>query len=160
VPTLKRFWHQRYRWARGHQQAWREYRRDIWKSSNLTVAQKIETTMFLLVYHVPVACGFGAILITLRAVGLVAWGRGLDLTPIATLLFLGPLLELASGLVVSRAPRRAALAVPLFLPSFALFTVVCTKAWIDGLLGRPYAWNKTPRTGHGQTRAVESAVAA
>ena len=79
---------------------------------------------------------------------------------IATLLFLGPHLELASGLVVSRAPRRAALAVPLFLPSFALFTVVCTKAWIDGLLGRPYAWNKTPRTGHGQTRAVESAVAA
>jgi 1,2-diacylglycerol 3-beta-glucosyltransferase len=164
VPTLKRFWNQRYRWARGHQQAWREYRGEIWRAPSLTVAQKIETTMFLLVYHVPVACGFGAVLIILRAMGLLSWGKGLDLTPITTLLFLGPLLELASGLVVSRAPRRAALAVPLFLPSFALFTVVCTKAWIDGLLGRPYAWNKTPRTGHGQnlamTIASDPAVAA
>jgi 1,2-diacylglycerol 3-beta-glucosyltransferase len=164
VPTLKRFWNQRYRWARGHQQAWREYRSQIWKSRNLTPAQKIETTMFLLVYHVPVACGFGAILIIGRALGLLSWCHGLDLTPIATLLFLGPLLELASGLVVSRAPRRAALAVPLFLPSFVLFTVVCTKAWIDGLLNRPYSWSKTPRTGHGQTpaqpRVAEPAVAA
>ena len=26
VSTFRRFWRQRYRWARGHQQAWREYR--------------------------------------------------------------------------------------------------------------------------------------
>ncbi len=92
--------------------------------------------------------------------GLLSWGNGIDLTPIATLLFLGPLLELASGLVVSRAPRRAAFGVLLFLPSFLVFTIVCTKAWVDGLLGRPYTWSKTPRTGHGQLHTVEPAVAA
>ena len=25
--------------------------------------------------------------------------------------------------------------------------IVCTKSWFDGLLGRPYGWHKTPRTG-------------
>ncbi len=55
VSTFRRFWRQRYRWARGHQQAWREYRSSVWHAPNLSISQKIETTMFLLVYHVPVA---------------------------------------------------------------------------------------------------------
>ena len=160
VSTFRRFWRQRYRWARGHQQAWREYRGAVWRAPNLTFSQKIETTMFLLVYHVPVACALGGLLIIARAAGLLTWGNGIDLTPIATLLFLGPLLELASGLVVSRAPRRSAFGILLFLPSFVLFTIVCTKAWVDGVLGRPYTWSKTPRTGHGQIHTVETAVAA
>ena len=63
VSTFRRFWRQRYRWARGHQQAWREYRSSVWHAPNLSISQKIETTMFLLVYHVPVACAFGAALI-------------------------------------------------------------------------------------------------
>jgi 1,2-diacylglycerol 3-beta-glucosyltransferase len=154
VPTFQRFWRQRYRWARGHHQAWRDYRSYIWSAPGLTLIQKVETTMFLLAYHVPVACGFGALLVLARALGLLTWGQGIDVTPIATLLFLGPLIELASGLIASRAPRRAALSIPLFLPSFVLFTVVCTKAWLDGLLGRPYTWVKTPRTGHGQVRSL------
>ena len=109
VSTFRRFWRQRYRWARGHQQAWREYRGAVWRAPNLTFSQKIETTMFLLVYHVPVACALGGLLIIARAAGLLTWGNGMDLTPIATLLFLGPLLELASGLVVSS--RAASLRV-------------------------------------------------
>lgn len=154
VPTFKRFWRQRYRWARGHQQVWREYRRAVWASNSLSLVRKIESTMFLLVYHVPVFCMLGLILVTLRAAGVLTWGTGVDLTPIATLLFLGPLLELASGLIVSRAPRRAAIGILLFLPGFVIFTVVCTKSWLDGLLGRPYTWVKTARTGHGQERTI------
>jgi cellulose synthase/poly-beta-1,6-N-acetylglucosamine synthase-like glycosyltransferase len=160
VSTFRRFWRQRYRWARGHQQAWREYRSAVWRAPNLSFSQKIETTMFLLVYHVPVACALGAGLVVARAAGVLTWGNGIDLTPIATLLFLGPLLELASGLVVSRAPRRSAFGILLFLPSFVLFTLICTKAWIDGLLGRPYTWNKTQRSGHGQVHTVDPALTA
>jgi cellulose synthase/poly-beta-1,6-N-acetylglucosamine synthase-like glycosyltransferase len=155
VHTFRRFWRQRYRWARGHQEAWRDYRGAVWRSPVLSRTEKIETTMFLLVYHVPLLCSLGAMLILLRVVGLVSWGTSIDLTPIATLLFLGPLVELASGLVVSNAPRRSALGVLLFLPSYLLFTVVCTKAWFDSVLGRPYAWHKTPRTGHGQDMSRE-----
>lgn len=154
VHTFKRFWRQRYRWARGHQRAWRDYRRDVWRAPTLTLLQKLETTMFLLVYHIPGMCGLGLILLLLRALGVFTWGNGIDLTPIATLLFLGPLLELASGLIVSRAPRRAALGILLFLPAFLVFTVVCSKAWIDGILGREYTWAKTPRSGAGQHNTI------
>lgn len=155
VPTFRRFWRQRYRWARGHQQAWREYRASIRRAPNITLLQKLETFMFLLVYHVPVFCMLGLVLVALRAAGVLTWGNGIDLTPIATLLFLGPLLELASGLLVSRAPRQAAAGILLFLPAFVIFTIVCTKSWLDGVLGRPYTWVKTPRTGHGQQHTIE-----
>ena len=154
VPTFRRFWRQRYRWARGHQQVWREYRRCIWQSKSLNLVRKIESTMFLLVYHVPVFCMLGLILVALRAGGVLTWGTGVDLTPIATLLFLGPLLELSAGLIVSHAPRRAAIGILLFLPGFVIFTIVCTKSWLDGLLGRPYRWIKTARTGQGQERTI------
>jgi hypothetical protein len=114
--------------------------------------------MFLLVYQVPVFCMLGLILVTLRAAGILTWGTGIDLTPIATLLFLGPLIELASGLVVSRAPRGAAIGILLFLPAFLIFTFVCTKSWLDGILGRPYTWVKTARTGYGQVAAEPTPV--
>ena len=159
VPTFRRFWRQRYRWARGHQQAWREFRGAALRTPHLSITRKIETFMFLLVYHVPVLCALGLVMVVLRAAGVLEWGQGIDLTPIATLLFLGPLLELASGLIVSRAPRKAAWGILLFLPTFVIFTVVCTKSWFDGILGRPYTWAKTPRTGHGQARTVEAAAA-
>jgi len=154
VPTFRRFWRQRYRWARGHQQAWREYRRSIWETPSLDLARRVESTMFLLVYHVPVFCMLGLVLVALRAGGVLSWGNGIDLTPVAVLLFLGPLLELASGLLVSRAPRQAAAGILLFLPAFVIFTVVCTKSWLDGILGRPYTWVKTPRTGQGQASTI------
>ena len=147
VPTFRRFWRQRYRWARGHQEAWLEYRKAVWRSPLLSNVEKFETTMFLLVYHVPLLCSLGILLVLLRVVGLVHWAGTIDLTPIAILLFLGPLLELASGLIVSKAPRKSAFGMLLFLPSYLVFIVVCSKAWIDGVLGRPYAWHKTERSG-------------
>jgi cellulose synthase/poly-beta-1,6-N-acetylglucosamine synthase-like glycosyltransferase len=150
VPTFRRFWRQRYRWARGHQQAWREYRSVALRTKQLSPVRRIETMMFLLVYHVPVLCALGLVMVALRAAGVLDWGSGLDLTPVATLLFLGPLLELASGLIVSRSPRSAAWGILLFLPTFVVFTIVCTISWFDGIVGKPYTWAKTPRTGHGQ----------
>ena len=66
VPTFRRFWRQRYRWARGHQQAWREYRRSMLASKNLGFARKVESMMFLLVYHVPVFCMLGLVLVVLQ----------------------------------------------------------------------------------------------
>jgi cellulose synthase/poly-beta-1,6-N-acetylglucosamine synthase-like glycosyltransferase len=159
VPTFRRFWRQRYRWARGHQNVWLDYRAAVWRSTLLTPAEKIETTMFLLVYHVPVLCSLGLGLIMLRVFGLVNWAGYLDLTPIATLLFLGPMLELGSGLIVGNAPRRWALSIPLFLMTYLLFMVVCTKAFVDRALNRAYSWQKTPRTGHIEQYAAEGATA-
>jgi hypothetical protein len=36
-----------------------------------------------------------------------------------------------------------------FLPLFFVSISLCTKAWIDGLLGRSYAWVKTERSAAG-----------
>ena len=61
------------------------------------------------------------------------------------LLFLGPLLELSCGLLLAGADRRRAFALCYFLPLFFVSIALSTKAWVDGLLGRRYAWVKTPR---------------
>ena len=68
ATTLARFVKQRYRWARGHQQVWRDYRGSVWSSSTLTLAEKVETTLFLLVYHVPVLCALTLALLALLCV--------------------------------------------------------------------------------------------
>jgi hypothetical protein len=48
--------------------------------------------------------------------------------------------------MVGRAPRRAAWSVAWMTPLFFLFMLVCTKAWVDGVLGRSYRWTKTRRS--------------
>jgi 1,2-diacylglycerol 3-beta-glucosyltransferase len=147
VTTLRRYWRQRYRWARGHQQVWRDYRLMVWRSPRLSLGEKLELTMFLLVFHLPVASALGLVL-------LVAWQSGAVAIPSPLgdytfafwpLLFLGPLLEHSSGLLLAGAERRRAFALVYFLPLFFISMALCTKAWVDGVLGRRYAWVKTPR---------------
>jgi 1,2-diacylglycerol 3-beta-glucosyltransferase len=145
VATLRQFWRQRYRWARGHQQVWREYRRAVWASPFLTTAQKVETTMFLLVFHLPVLSGLGLLIVTAWLAGLVHPSDPTSTSILWTLLFLGPLAELGGGLLVLRSDRRLALRLPLFLPIFLVSIAVCSKAWVDGVLGRRYTWVKTRR---------------
>lgn len=150
VVTLERFWRQRYRWARGHQQAWRDYRAAVWSSRYLTTGQKVEATMFLLVFHLPVASAVGLVVLALWSAGLVTLPAGPDLAVAWTLLFLGPLLELGGGLLIAGSQRRDALSLVLFLPIFLVSIALCTKAWLDGVRGRPYGWVKTQRSGDGQ----------
>ena len=63
--------------------------------------------MFLLVYHVPVLCGIGLLMTVLRVVG-IGDLPAVGLLPLSMLLFVGPLAELAVGLLVGRVERRAA----------------------------------------------------
>jgi 1,2-diacylglycerol 3-beta-glucosyltransferase len=142
--TPQLFIKQRYRWARGHQQVWRDYRGAVLRSDKITFWEKLETMLFLLVYHTPAVCvlALGLLVVQVFGVGGFTFGS----VPLALLLFAGPLLELASGLILARAPRQAAGALVWFLPMFALSMFVATKALIDGLLGREYSWVKTART--------------
>lgn len=146
ATTIGRFARQRYRWARGHQQVWRDYRSAVWSAPGLSIVDKLETSLFLLVYHVPVACAASLLLTILRIAGVGPAVTVLELLPLASLLFAGPFCELAVGLLVGRAPRRAAWSVAWMTPLFVIFMMVCTRAWVDGLLGRPYQWVKTARS--------------
>lgn len=143
--TLRQYWRQRYRWARGHQQVWRDYHRDVWRAPHLSWTAKVELTMFLLIYHVPVLSLFGLVLGGTVLAGLTAPPTPAGLFVLWTLLLLGPLFQFTTGLLVAGKSRSAVWAIALFLPLFVLSTVLCTKAWVDGLLRRRYAWVKTAR---------------
>ncbi len=146
ATTLGRFIKQRYRWARGHQQVWRDYRRYVLRSVSLSPMEKLETMLFLLVYHVPVLCAVTLLMTVLRIAGIGPQVSLFELLPLAALLFAGPFCELAVGLLVGRAPRRSAWSIAWMTPIFFVFMLVCTKSWVDGVLGRPYSWVKTARS--------------
>ncbi len=158
ATTLARFVRQRYRWARGHQQVWRDYRSLVLRSSHLTVMEKVETMLFLLVYHVPVLCALTLLATALRVGGVGPNVTVFELLPLSALLFAGPFCELAVGLIVGRAPRRAAWSIAWMVPIFLVFMVVCTKAWVDGLLGRSYSWVKTTRSSWSAIDGAEPGV--
>jgi len=145
VTTIGRFWKQRYRWARGHQQVWREYRSAVWRSPRLSLAQKVETTMFLLSFHLPMVSAIGLVLTFTWLGGLSSPPFQADLFVLWMLLFLGPLMELGGGLLIARADRSWARSLFYFLPLFFVSMALCTKAWLDGILGRDYRWVKTAR---------------
>jgi cellulose synthase/poly-beta-1,6-N-acetylglucosamine synthase-like glycosyltransferase len=146
VVSAHRFWKQRYRWARGHQKCLRDYWRPLMRSPHLSLLEKVETTLFLGVYHVPVLSGLGLLLTVLRAVG-VGDLPVVGLLPLSMLLFIGPLAELCVGLLVGRVERRSAWRLLGFLPAFALSIWITSRAYLDGMLGRPYSWVKTSRSG-------------
>lgn len=146
ATTLGRFTKQRYRWARGHQQVWRDYRGLVLRSPHLSGLERLETMLFLLVYHVPVLCTVTLLMTALRVLGVGPQVSVFELLPLAALLFAGPFCELAVGLIVGRAPRRSAWSIAWMTPIFFVFMLVCTKAWVDGLVGRRYSWVKTARS--------------
>ena len=155
VITVGRFWRQRYRWARGHQQVWRDYRGAVWRSSIFSGIEKIEMTMFLLVFHVPVLSGLGLFVLVLWGTGVAPVGQDpINLFLLWTLLLLGPLLELSAGLILARADRKEAPILLFFLPLFLVSIALCLKAWFDGMVGSGYSWGKTDRAGDAPTGAV------
>jgi cellulose synthase/poly-beta-1,6-N-acetylglucosamine synthase-like glycosyltransferase len=150
VVTARRFWTQRYRWARGHQKCFRDYTWPILRSPHLTVIEKVESVLFLLTYHVPVFAGLGLVLTVLRAFG-IGDQPIVGLLPLSMLLFVGPLAELTVGLLVGRVERRSAWSLLGFLPAFLLSIWITSRAWLDGMLGRRYSWVKTSRSGRTHT---------
>jgi len=158
VVSMHRFWRQRYRWARGHQTVLRDYWRDVLRSKHLSIVEKVETMMFLWVYHVPVLCGLGLALTIARSFGVGA-EAAIGLLPLAALLFAGPFAELAVGLLLGRVERRAAWLLIGFLPAFALTILTATKAYLEGMVDRPYAWAKTARSGRSSPAALIQPVA-
>jgi cellulose synthase/poly-beta-1,6-N-acetylglucosamine synthase-like glycosyltransferase len=145
VVTLDRFWRQRYRWARGHQQAWRDYGRAVWACPRFSMAEKAELIMFLFAFHLPVASALGLLVFAAWLTGLAHPFGDVDAFVFWTLLFLGPLLELGAGLLISGAPRRSARMLVFFIPIFFVSIALCTKAWLDAVRARPYEWDKTDR---------------
>jgi hypothetical protein len=118
----------------------------VWRSTFLSRIEKLEATLFLFVFHLPVLSGLGLVLLLAWAVGLAGGSDPLHASILWTLLFIGPLFELSGGLLISRSDRRDALLLAFFLPLFFVSIALCTKAWLDAALRRSYTWVKTERS--------------
>jgi hypothetical protein len=119
----------------------------VWRSPFFSWLDKVEATMFLFVFHLPVLSGVGLTLLVAWATGLAGASDPFHAFVLWTLLFIGPLFELSGGLLISGSDRRDARLLVFFLPLFLISILLCTKAWLDGVFERPYAWVKTERSG-------------
>jgi cellulose synthase/poly-beta-1,6-N-acetylglucosamine synthase-like glycosyltransferase len=146
VVTVRRFWRQRHRWAMGHQQAFRDYLMPTLRCKVMTPLEKLETVMFLFSFHLPMVSAFGLVGLLLWLGGVVAPLDPAGAFILWTLLFLGPLLEVGTGLQIAGASRRNAPYTVFFLLLFVVSMAVCTVAWLDAAFGRRYRWAKTART--------------
>lgn len=161
VSTLARYWRQRYRWARGHQQVCVDQRAAVLRSPHLRPLQKLESLLFLFSFHLPVVCLAGTVLVALQGAGTVHVARSLDLWPLIPLMFAAPLVEIGGGLALAGVARRRALDLLLFPVLYGVSMACCTKAMVDRWAGRAYGWRKTERSPSSPTPApapVEVAV--
>lgn len=146
VPDLQKYRKQRYRWARGHQQVWRDYWPSVLRTKQLRPWQKLETMMFLWLYHVPVASFFSFLLIPLMIIA-----GGASLPPWVLIMFplflLGPFLQIGTGLLLTHdAKPRDVWIMFVLIPVVIAFVFTCTRCWYDGVRGTQYKWAKTART--------------
>ncbi|MFK0195279.1 glycosyltransferase [Kitasatospora sp. NPDC090308] len=153
VTTLRGYWRQRYRWARGHQQVCADHRDALLRSRHLGALGKVEALLFLYLYHVPVLCA-----VALLLAGVEASWPGLALTvplwPVAPLMLAGPVLEIGGGLVRAGTRRREVFLLLLFPALFVLSMLLCTRALIDRRVGSAYSWVKTERTAAAPNAAI------
>src|SRR3712207_7619363 len=107
------------------------------RSPHLSLLEKAETTLFLLVYHVPLLSGMGLVLTVLRAFG-IGDLPVVALLPLSMLLFVGPLAELSVGLLIGRVERRSAWRLLGLLPAFALSIWITKRDHTSELQSRQY----------------------
>ena len=158
VTTLRGYYRQRYRWARGHQQVCRDYRGALLRTPHLRPVARAEALLFLYLYHVPVLCAL-ALLLAGVELATPALPLTVPLWPVAPLMLAGPVLEIGGGLIRAGAPRREVPVLLLFPALFAVSMLLCTRAMIDGWVGSGYSWVKTERTALRPNAAVPNAAA-
>lgn len=147
VPTIHQYRKQRYRWSFGHHQCWRDYAFSVVRADNLSPGSKVETLMFLWLYHVPVASFFSLLLIPLLILGLGA-SIGSWVLVLFPLFLVGPFLQIGTGLLLSPDARpRHVWLMFLLIPVVIAFVFTCSRSWLNGVRGQPYTWAKTARTG-------------
>lgn len=156
VDNLKSYWRQRHRWAKGHMQCFFKHLIPVLKSRNLRFRQKVDGTLLLGVYFVPILVALswflGALIFFL---GPANWLESVwTVLPIFAYSSVGNFalfFEVGVGIYLDRRVRIGWL-IPLLLLSFVLSTTVCSKAFLDLLYARLKGkslnnWTKTLHNG-------------
>lgn len=148
VDSLRAYWRQRTRWARGHMRVFFKYWRPV-LFGNLSIWQKIDGLLLLAYYFVPLCVGLSLCLTLLH---LLLW-RGVvlaDLSAASAAIYCFPalFLQLGCGLFF-RHVKAARFLILFLLPVFSLFNIIiCYRALLMELFGiQRNTWVKTQRKG-------------
>jgi cellulose synthase/poly-beta-1,6-N-acetylglucosamine synthase-like glycosyltransferase len=158
VDTWKAYWRQRHRWARGHMQVCFKHSFNVLRSKKLIFKEKIDGLLLLHIYFMPIltflslALGIPLILYGSSIAGML-WFT----VPISLYSFVGnfaPFFEVGIGAYLDGRKRVQWLA-PLLIFAFLYNVLICTKAFIDVLIGfirnKQGAWAKTEHLGKGKS---------
>ena len=154
VNTWRAYWRQRHRWARGHMQVCFKYFFKVLKSSKLSLKEKIDGLLLLNIYFLPIL----SLLSLLLAVPMILYSPPVAAVlwftiPISLFSFVGnfaPFFEVGIGAYLDGRKRLQWLE-PLLILVFLYNMLICTKAFIDLLIGMAKGgqgdWAKTEHFG-------------
>ena len=158
VEDWRSYWHQRYRWAKGHMQCAFKHLWPLLKSKNLRLREKIDAFLLLNVYFVPVLIGLawilGAVLYFTQPLWWMAsfWAT-LSIFVYSAVGNFAPFFEVGIGAYLDQRVRIYWL-IPLLLLPFVFNVLICTKALLDLCVARAtgnkqHRWTKTLHNGRG-----------
>jgi len=158
VEDWRSYWHQRYRWAKGHMQCAFKHLWPLIRSRNLRLKEKIDGFLLLNVYFVPILVGLAWIIgITLYFVQPPQWitflWASLPMSVYSAVGNFAPFFEVGIGAYLDRRVRIYWL-IPLLLLSFIYNVLICSKALLDLCISRVVGskrsvWTKTLHNGRG-----------
>ena len=160
VSSWRAYWNQRYRWAKGHMQCALKHLKDITLAKHLSIYEKIELTLLLCIYFMPVMVlvawivGVGAYLSHESLFFTMDIARyyfyTLSIFTYSAVGNFAPFFEVGSGAYMDNR-RRLAWLLPALWFAFFIMVFCCTKAAIDLLIARNnrHRWNHTFHNGNG-----------
>ena len=156
VDNWRSYWHQRYRWAKGHMQCAFKHLWPLIRSKNLNLREKIDGFFLLNVYFLPIltwlAWIFGAVSYFIEP----TWSTTFYWAFIPLFVYsavgnFAPSFEVGIGAYLDKRVKIYWL-IPLLLLTFLYNMLICTKALgdlsVSKLIGRKqHIWIKTPHKG-------------
>ncbi len=156
VDSWRRYWRQRHRWAKGHMQVCFKHAFGVLRSNKMNLREKIDGLLLLHVYFMPLltllASCLGSLLIL---TGSYLAGLLWFFVPISFYSFVGnyaPFFEVGIGAYLD-GRKRSQWLTPLLIFSFIYNTLICSKAFLDLLIGKLLGrgrndWEKTEHQGN------------
>jgi cellulose synthase/poly-beta-1,6-N-acetylglucosamine synthase-like glycosyltransferase len=160
VNNWRAYWRQRYRWAKGHMQCFFKHSLNVLKTDKLNAKQKIDGTLLLNVYFMPIIASVsfivGLYLLLFHEHSLFFASVFWFMVPISLYSFVGnfaPFFEVGVGLYLDGRKRTQWL-IPLSLFTFLYNVPICTLAFVDVVFSKikrknNSAWSKTNHSGNG-----------
>jgi cellulose synthase/poly-beta-1,6-N-acetylglucosamine synthase-like glycosyltransferase len=158
VNNWRAYWRQRHRWARGHMQVCFKHSFKILKSKKLNLKEKVDGLLLLHIYFVPIL----TLLSLLLGIPLIVLSPETPqilwfIVPVTLYSFVGnfaPFFEVGIGAYLD-GRKRVQWLVPLMIFAFLYNMLICSKAFIDVLIGfirgSQGDWEKTEHLGKGKS---------